>query len=93
MLETYKNFLIFTRATSWQDWTLAAQADTVPAMLAAVEAQRLYLDDEAEVLVAQPCDVEALTGRLVTMDEVEVETWPTSETRSSSSAQASSSAT
>ncbi len=60
----YKEYLVFTRLTPWQDWTMAAQADTPEtAMLAAQIHRDHYLDDEADVLIAKYQDMNTLLSQ------------------------------
>jgi len=59
MTHEYKEFLVFTRLTPWQDWTMAAQADTIESAILAAKTHRdYYLDEEADVLVARYQDID-----------------------------------
>lgn len=61
MTQGYKEFLVFTRLTPWQDWTMAAQADTIESAILAAKTHRdYYLDEESDVLVARYQDINLL---------------------------------
>lgn len=82
MATEYRTYLIFTRSNEWQDWTLAAQSDTLESALLAADTQKLYLDTHADILIAKYLDVSDLINGTTIRDEVEVETWQPNQTPS-----------
>lgn len=65
-MENYKEYLIFTRLTPWQDWTMAAQADTPESAILAAQIHRdYYLDEESDILIARYQDMDDLCKGLL----------------------------